>query len=84
MNENADEMQKLEAMKKVVLKKVLSKEAVERLGRIRMVKPELAGQLELYLMQLYQAGKIPQMINDEQLKIILSQIGTKQKFRILR
>ena len=82
--ENAEELQKLEIMKKTVLKKVLSKEATERLGRIKLVKPEIANQLELYLVQLYQSGKIATMITDEQLKMILGQIATKQKFRILK
>ncbi len=71
-------------MKKIILKKVLSKEATERLGRIKLVKPEIANQLELYLVQLYQSGKIGNMITDEQLKTILEQIATKQKFRILK
>ena len=82
--EETQEMQKLEAMKKTVLKKVLTKEATERLGRIKLVKPEIANQLELYLVQLYQSGKIAIMITDEQLKMILEQISTKQKFRILK
>ncbi|MBI2005258.1 MAG: hypothetical protein HYS80_00660, partial [Candidatus Aenigmarchaeota archaeon] len=34
--------------------------------------------------QLYQSGKIGAMITDEQLKTILEQIATKQKFRILK
>ena len=87
MNGEPEEMQKLqqiEAMKKTILKKVLTKEATERLGRIKLVKPEIANQLELYLVQLYQSGKIGNMITDEQLKTILEQIATKQKFRILK
>ncbi len=84
MNGEAEELQKMEVMKKAVLKKILTKEATERLGRIKLVKPEIANQLELYLVQLYQAGKIPNMITDEQLKMILEQTATKQKFRILK
>jgi len=84
MNGEAEELQKLEVMKKAVLKKILTKEATERLGRIKLVKPEIANQLELYLVQLYQTGKIGNMITDEQLKMILEQISTKQKFRILK
>ena len=84
MNGEAEELQKMEVMKKTVLKKILTKEATERLGRIKLVKPEIANQLELYLVQLYQAGKIPNMITDEQLKMILEQTATKQKFRILK
>ncbi len=83
MNEH-EELQKLEVMKKTVIKKILTKEAIERLGRIRVVKPEIANQLELYLVQLYEGGKINKTISDEQLKSILEQISQKQKFRILR
>ncbi len=82
--ENVEELQKIEALKKVVLKKILTKEATERLGRIKLVKPDIANQLELYLVQLYQAGKIPTMITDEQLKMILEQVSVKPKFRILK
>lgn len=84
MNDEAQQLQQMEIMKKAILKKVLTKEATERLGRIKLVKPEVANQLELYLVQLYQAGKIGTMITDEQLKMILEQISTKQKFRILK
>ena len=84
MNGEAEELQKMEVMKKAVLKKVLTKEATERLGRIRLVKPEIANQLELYLVQLYQSGKIGSMVTDDQLKMILEQVATKQKFRILK
>lgn len=84
MNGEAEELQKMEVMKKAVLKKILTKEATERLGRIKLVKPEIANQLELYLVQLYQTGKIASVITDEQLKMILEQIATKQKFRILK
>lgn len=84
MNVEAEELQKMEVMKKAVLKKILTKDATERLGRIKLIKPDIANQLELYLVQLYQSGKIPNMISDEQLKMILEQIATKQKFRILR
>lgn len=84
MNTANAEEQQVEMMKKTLLKKVLSKEAAERLGRIKLVKPEIANQLELYLVQLYQSGKIATMITDDQLKMILEQISNKPKFRILR
>jgi programmed cell death protein 5 len=62
----------------------LSKEAIERLGRIRIVKPELASQLELYLLQLYQSGKIKKEITDEQLKMFLDSIVNKREFKIIK
>jgi len=54
MNEeiSPEDLKKMEEMKKVILKKILSREAAERLARVKLVKPELANELELYLIQL--------------------------------
>jgi programmed cell death protein 5 len=71
-------------LKKTLVKKILSKEALERLGRIRLAKPELAEQIELYILQIYQAGKIKEEISDEQLKAILEVLTSKKEFRIIK
>lgn len=85
MNEvSPEELKKIEEMKKIILKKILSKEAMERLARVRLVKPELASELELYLIQLYQAGKIKEEISEEQIKLILGKLSEKKKFRIIK
>ena len=78
------EEQQLEELKKRVMKVILSREAMERLGRIKLVKPELAAQLELYLVQLYQAGKIKGAISEEQIKLILETLSTKKEFKIIK
>jgi len=83
-HEDMQRMQQLETMKKTVIRKILTKDAIERLGRIRVIKPELANQLELYLVQLYQSGEIKSMIDDKQLKQLLSLLTTKKKFNIIR
>jgi programmed cell death protein 5 len=80
----AEQMKQIEEMKKLLMKKLLSKEAIERLGRIRIVKPELAAQLELYLIQLFQAGRLKGEVSDEQLKIILDAVTTKKEFKIIK
>jgi len=80
-----EQLQEVEEMKKKILNRVLTKEAIERLGRIRVVKPELASQIELYLLQLFQAGKLNTTINEEQLKMILEGISSsKRGFKIIR
>ena len=87
MNPYYDDLQRLqefERIKEMILRKVLTKEAKERLGRIKIVKPELAAQLEIYLVQLYQNGQIKTVINDEQLKKILQSLSSKKKFRIIK
>ena len=82
--EQLEQVEQLEKLKKVVMNKILTKEAIERLGRIRLVKPELATQLELYLMQLYQSGQIKNMIDDSQLKKILNSLTSKKQYNIRR
>ena len=68
--EEMEKMKKLEQLKKIVRSRVLTKDAIERLGRLRMVKPEVAEQIELFIIQLYQQGQIKSMIDDKQLKEI--------------
>ncbi len=82
-----EEIQKAEAMKKIVLRKILSKPAIERLARIKLVKPEVAAQLENYLVNLYQSGRIKSEISEEQMKAILETISNssqKPQFKIVR
>jgi len=79
-----EQMKQIEEMKNFLMKKLLSKEAIERLGRIKLVKPDLAAQLELYLIQLYQSGRLKGEVSDEQLKTILDVITTKKEFKIIK
>ena len=84
---NAEELQQLkqiEEMKRQILTRMLSKEAFERLGRIRSVNQQLAGQVELYLIQIYQTGKLQGKISDEKMKDILKLLSQKKDFRIKR
>jgi len=76
--EQIEQMQQMENMKKTVLRKILEKEALERLGRLKLVKPDLANQLELYLVQLYQSGQIQNTITDSDIKMILESLTTKK------
>ena len=77
-------MAEFERMKQEILRKVLSKEAAERLGRVRLGNPVIATQLELYLVQMYQTGNISDKITDEQLKKILEVLSTKKEMKIKR
>ncbi len=78
------QMAQIEQMKKTLLRQILSKEALERLGRVRMANPNLAAQLELYLIQLYQAGQLKGVVDDEKLKQILDLLTKKREWRIRR
>ncbi len=74
----------LEAIKDRILRKVLTKDARERLGRVKIANPLLAMQLEMYLVQLYQSGQFKDTIDDKQLKKILSVLSEKKKTKIKR
>jgi len=78
------EMQKFEEIKKIILMNVLTKEARERLNRVKLVKPDLALQIELYLVQLYQSGKLRGQMTDEQLKSILEMLTSGKDFKIIK
>jgi len=83
-NPNLQQLQKLEQMKRQLLNSMLTKEAFERLGRVRSVNPGLAGQAELYLLQLYQTGRLKQRITDGKMREVLNVLSDKKGFNIKR
>ena len=73
------------AQKDMILKQLLSPEARLRLNNVRMVKPELAGVVENYLIGMASQGKLRSQISDDQLKqILLSVQQPKRDFNIER
>ncbi len=79
-----EQLKKLELTKKNIISRMLSKEASERLSRVRAVKPEMAAQLELYFVQIYQSGQLKDEITDAQLRHILDKLSQKKEFNIRR
>jgi programmed cell death protein 5 len=86
MQQRTDDEQKqgqadrqLEAQKQALLRQMLSPEARQRLTNLKMVKPEFTEQLELQLIQLAQAGKLPVPLSDAQLKQILVQLQSRKR-----
>ncbi len=79
------EAEQLEAQKQALLRQILSPEARQRLTNLKMIKPEVIGQLELQLIQLAQTGKLPIPLLDAQLKQILVQLqGRRREITIRR
>ncbi|RLI96688.1 MAG: hypothetical protein DRO99_04055 [Candidatus Aenigmatarchaeota archaeon] len=83
-NEELQKAQQLEMLKRQIMSKILTKEAFERLGRVRVVNPEIASQAEIYLLQLYQAGKINGKLPDEKMREVLKALSEKKDFNIKR
>ncbi|MEM3602143.1 MAG: DNA-binding protein [Candidatus Bathyarchaeia archaeon] len=71
--------QQIEQQKQAILRSILTPEARQRLTNLKLVKPEFTDQLELQLIQLAQAGKLPVPLTDEQLKKILVQLQSQRR-----
>ena len=84
-NTSQEKDSQLKAQKEMMLKQVLSSDARLRLNNVRMVKPDLAGLVENYILNLNVQGKISGQISDDQLKqILLSAQQPKRDFKFNR
>ena len=73
------------AMRQRVLQVVLDPQARQRLMNIRLVKPDLAGTVENYLISAASSGRINRPLNDDELKQLLLRIHQpKKEFRFER
>ena len=78
----AEEQQaEVEAQKEAILRQILTPEARSRLTNIKMVKPQLAEQIEMQLIQLAGSGRLKGRITDEQLKSLLKQLQGRERER---
>jgi len=82
--QDLNQLKKIDEMKRQLMAKMLTKEALERLARVKSINEDLAGQAELYLLQIYQSGKLRDKITDEKLKDILRLLNQKREIRIKR
>ncbi|MBI4181954.1 MAG: hypothetical protein HY520_03230 [Candidatus Aenigmarchaeota archaeon] len=80
----AAQQAEMEKLKKQVLERILDRDALERLSRVRLGDPALAQQVELYLLQLAQSGKLRELITDAKLREVLQLITDKKDITIRR
>ena len=72
-----------EAQKKQILAQIMTPEARNRLGNLKLTKPELVNNIELQLIQSAQSGSLRGKVTDDQLKVLLRQIaGQKREIKI--
>ncbi|WP_184232054.1 DNA-binding protein [Methanococcus maripaludis] len=69
-----EQQMQYEMQKQKILRQILSEEARSRLARIKLAKPQFAEQVEMQLIQLAQAGKLPVPLTDEYFKGLLDKI----------
>ncbi|UCF13796.1 MAG: DNA-binding protein [Thermoplasmatales archaeon] len=77
--EEEAQQEEFEKQKKAALRKILTTEARERLGRIKVARPEVAENIENQLIMLAQSGRLKNKINDEQLRDLLSKLIPKKR-----
>ena len=76
----AEELKKREELiRESILKKILTSEARARLANVKLVKPQLAVQVENYLIALAQAGRITRPLTDAEVKEILAQLAGQER-----
>ena len=76
--------QQYENQKQALLAKILSPEARQRLNNLKMVKKDFTENIEMQLIEMAQAGKLPIPLSDVQLKSILIQLQSRKKETTIR
>ncbi len=79
MEEQEEQQKQFEEQKKAVLRGIMTTEARERLGRIKVARPEMVESIENQLIMLAQSGKLKNKINDEDLRMLLSKMLSKKR-----
>ncbi|MCG7851899.1 MAG: DNA-binding protein [Methanosarcinaceae archaeon] len=69
----------MDAQKQSILRQILTPEARERLTTLKMSRKEMAEQLESQLIMVAQSGRLQSKIDDEKLKLLLSQLQPKKR-----
>mmetsp|Transcript_108265 Transcript_108265/g.132088 ORF Transcript_108265/g.132088 Transcript_108265/m.132088 type:complete len:137 (-) Transcript_108265:23-433(-) len=85
MQKKQEEKQMYEEQRRVILKKILSDEARQRLSNIALVKPANAEAIQNQIMQQYSSGQINGKVTEQQVKVLLEQLNknsNKKKTKI--
>ncbi len=73
------EMDRREAERQEILRRVLTPEARERLGRIRLAKPDVAGAVEQQVIALAASGRLQRPIDDPTLRALLERLMPERR-----
>lgn len=77
--EEQKQQKQFEEQRKAILRTVLTTNARERLGRIKVARPEIAENIENQLITLAQSGRLKTRVTDEQFQELLKRILPKKR-----
>jgi programmed cell death protein 5 len=73
------DMQRRDAERAEILRRILTPEARERLGRIRLAKPEVANSVEQQLIALAASGRLQRQVDDVTLRQLLERVRPERR-----
>ncbi|MGA8664887.1 MAG: DNA-binding protein [Thermoplasmata archaeon] len=73
------EMQRRESERAEILRRILTPEARERLGRIRLAKPDVANSVEQQLIGLAASGRLQRQVDDASLRALLERVMPERR-----
>ena len=79
VQQQEQQQEQLEQLKQHILRSVLTAEARERLGRIRVARPQVAEAIDQQLILLAQSGRLQNKITDEQLRMLIAKALPKKR-----
>merc|ERR1712098_161010 len=81
--EQQQKQAEMEEKRAQMLSQICTAEALDRIGRIRVVKPDKADEIENTLLQMAMNGKIQAKVTDEDLKKLLAADGEKTQTKVV-
>ena len=79
IEQEKEQNEEFEKQKKLILIRALTPKARERLGNIKVARPQIAEQIENQLIMLVQSGRLKNKINDKQLRELLKKMIPKKR-----
>lgn len=79
MGSQQDQEEEFEQQKKQILRSILTTKAKERLGNMKVARPQITEQIENQLIMLAQSGRLQQKITDSQLRQLLAKLIPKKR-----
>ncbi|MGD0056495.1 MAG: DNA-binding protein [Methanomassiliicoccales archaeon] len=74
-----EQSKQIEASRQAIMRQILTPEARERLGTVRIAYPDLAKAVEDQLIRLAQSGRIDRQVDDATLRQILRKVAPQKR-----